>query len=132
MGYDTLIGEGGVKLSAGEKQRLSIARAILKDAPILILDEATSSLDSESERAIEQAMGHLLSGRTTLIIAHRLSTLRRTDRVLFLERGSIVDSGSPTELLSRNAEFQRLFQAQLECATGEESPIPVREGEDGG
>lgn len=117
QGYDTMIGEGGVKFSAGEKQRLSIARAILKNAPILILDEAMSSIDSESEAAIEKALQHLLSGRTTLVIAHRLSTLLKTDRVIFLDNGAIVESGQPRELLSRNPEFQLLFREQIDCSS---------------
>jgi ATP-binding cassette subfamily B protein len=121
QGYDTLIGEEGAKLSAGERQRLSLARAILKDAPILILDEATSSIDSQSEQAIEEALDHLLADRTTLVIAHRLSTLMRTDRVIYLDNGAIVDAGTPKEVLSRNPDFRILFQAQIDCMVGTDS-----------
>ncbi len=125
-GYDTLIGEGGVKLSAGEKQRLSIARAILKDAPVLILDEATSAIDSASEKEIERALTNLLANKTTLVITHRFSTLLNTDRVLFLDAGRIVDSGAPQELLDRNPDFRRLFQDQIDCSS---SRGPSPEGE---
>jgi ABC-type multidrug transport system fused ATPase/permease subunit len=125
QGYDTLIGEGGVKLSAGEKQRLSIARAILKNSPILILDEATSSIDSESEAAIDRALHHLLKDKTTLVIAHRLSTLLNTDRVIFLDNGTIKDSGSPQELLHRNPDFRLLFKAQLDCYSKNDLNVTV-------
>jgi ATP-binding cassette, subfamily B, bacterial MsbA len=112
-GYDTLVGERGVKLSGGQRQRVAIARAILKDPAVLILDEATSSLDTESERLIEDALGRLLVGRTTLIIAHRLSTVRRADRLLVLDQGRIVEEGSHSELLARGGLYARLYQRQF-------------------
>ena len=101
QGLDTLIGEQGVRLSGGERQRLAIARALLKDPPILILDEATSSLDSESEREVQQALDSLIAGRTTLVIAHRLSTVRNAHRIIALEDGRIVETGTHTEPLGR-------------------------------
>lgn len=100
-GYDTVIGESGVKLSGGQRQRLSIARAVLKDAPILLLDEATSSLDTESEHQVQKALEHLMKGRTSVIIAHRLSTVRQADKIFVLEKGKIVESGTHTQLLKK-------------------------------
>lgn len=111
-GYDTVIGERGLKLSGGERQRLSIARALLKDAPILVLDEATSSVDAASEATIQAALDTLTAGRTTLVIAHRLSTVRNADRVIVLDRGRPVESGDPTELLGRSGAYARLVAAQ--------------------
>ncbi|HKP77440.1 MAG TPA: ABC transporter transmembrane domain-containing protein [Longimicrobiaceae bacterium] len=112
-GYDTKVGERGIKLSGGQRQRVSIARAILKDPAVLILDEATSSLDTESEALIEDALNHLLKGRTTLIIAHRLSTVRRADRVLVLDRGQIVEEGTHAELLALGGLYARLYARQF-------------------
>ena len=115
-GYDTLIGERGVKLSGGQKQRLSIARAVLKDAPILILDEATSSVDTETELLIQQALERLMHGRTTIVIAHRLSTVRDADKIVVLEDRSIREMGSHAELMSMDGLYRRLVnvQSQLE------------------
>jgi subfamily B ATP-binding cassette protein MsbA len=113
QGQDTLIGEQGVRLSGGERQRLAIARALLKDPPILILDEATSSLDSESEREVQQALDRLIVGRTTLVIAHRLSTVRNADRIIAMEDGRIVETGSHTELLARDGLYRRLYEMQF-------------------
>jgi ATP-binding cassette, subfamily B, bacterial MsbA len=112
-GYDTIVGERGVKLSGGQRQRVAIARAILKNPAVLILDEATSNLDTESERLIEDALGKLLVGRTTLIIAHRLSTVRRADRLVVLNHGRIVEEGTHAELLELGGLYARLYQRQF-------------------
>jgi ATP-binding cassette, subfamily B, bacterial MsbA len=112
-GYDTVVGERGIKLSGGQRQRVAIARAILKNPAVLILDEATSNLDTESERLIEDALGKLLVGRTTLIIAHRLSTVRRADRLVVLDHGRIVEEGSHAELLELRGLYARLYQRQF-------------------
>lgn len=112
-GYDTVIGERGTKLSGGEKQRLSIARAILKDAPILIMDEATSSLDSESEYEVEKGLNNLMKNRTAFVIAHRLSTIRNSDRIIVLSGGVVAESGSHEELLRRGGEYSRLYAMQF-------------------
>jgi ATP-binding cassette subfamily B protein len=111
-GYQSVIGERGVRLSGGQKQRLSIARAILKDAPILILDEATSAIDVETESLIQQAINRLVSNRTVVVIAHRLSTIRNADKVIVLENGHIVESGSPSALIEKNGTYARILKAQ--------------------
>ena len=113
MGYDTVIGEQGVKLSGGQRQRISIARAILKDAPILILDEATSSLDSESEIEVQNALENLMKNRTTFIIAHRLSTIRNANRIIVIVGGDVVEEGVHEELLKRNGEYTKLYELQF-------------------
>ncbi|MFZ0957708.1 MAG: ABC transporter ATP-binding protein [Candidatus Sulfotelmatobacter sp.] len=112
-GYDTLIGERGVRLSGGERQRLAIARAILKNAPILILDEATSALDSESESLVQTALHNLMEGRTVFVIAHRLSTVRRANRIVVIENGTITDVGPHDELMSRLGTYRRLYDLQF-------------------
>ncbi len=113
-GYDTLVGERGVKLSGGQKQRLAIARALLKDPPIVVLDEATSNIDSETEVQIQAALERLIAGRTTIMIAHRLSTLRSVGRIMVLEQGRIVESGSHDDLLSRGGLYAALYDAQFQ------------------
>jgi subfamily B ATP-binding cassette protein MsbA len=113
LGYETRVGERGVKLSGGQRQRVAIARAILKNPAVLILDEATSNLDTESERLIEDALSQLLVGRTTLIIAHRLSTVQRADRLVVVDRGRIVEEGTHGELLARRGLYARLYQRQF-------------------
>lgn len=113
QGYDTLIGEGGVKLSGGERQRIAIARAFLKNAPILILDEATSSLDSDSEAEVQKAMDVLMKGRTVFVIAHRLSTIRNAHRIIVLANGEIVEQGTHDELMELNGEYRRLYDLQF-------------------
>jgi ATP-binding cassette, subfamily B, bacterial MsbA len=112
-GYETVIGEKGVRLSGGERQRVAIARALLKDAPILILDEATSALDSESEALVQSALANLMSGRTVVVIAHRLSTVRRADRIVVLENGSIADIGTHEDLMNRLGTYRRLYDLQF-------------------
>jgi ABC-type multidrug transport system fused ATPase/permease subunit len=112
-GYDTFVGERGVKLSGGERQRVAIARAILKNAPILVLDEATSSLDSESESFIQDALRNLMKGKTTIVIAHRLSTIMQMDRIVVLERGRITEEGRHDELVKASqGTYQKLWQIQ--------------------
>jgi subfamily B ATP-binding cassette protein MsbA len=112
-GYETVIGERGVRLSGGERQRIAIARALLKNAPILILDEATSALDSESEALVQSALQNLMTGRTVLVIAHRLSTVRRADRIVVIENGSIVDIGIHEELMKKLGTYRRLYDLQF-------------------
>jgi subfamily B ATP-binding cassette protein MsbA len=116
-GYDTRIGELGLRLSGGQRQRIAIARALLKNAPILVLDEATSALDNESERLVQQALDTLMHGRTTLVIAHRLSTVRNADRIVVLVRGAIVEQGTHDELLAHNGDYRRLHDLQFTDAT---------------
>jgi len=112
-GYDTLIGERGVKLSGGERQRLAIARAILKNAPILVLDEATSSLDTQSERWVQRALSNLMQGRTTIVIAHRLTTIHRADKIVVLDRGRVVETGTHDQLMLRAGIYRDLYELQF-------------------
>jgi subfamily B ATP-binding cassette protein MsbA len=113
QGFNTQVGEGGARLSGGQRQRLAIARAILKNSPILILDEATSALDNESERYIQAAMVQVMKGRTTFVIAHRLSTIEHADRIVFMENGTILEQGKHRELLERHGAYAKLYGAQF-------------------
>jgi subfamily B ATP-binding cassette protein MsbA len=133
--YDTVVGERGVKLSGGQRQRISIARAILAEPRILILDEATSSLDSESEQLIQQGLSYLMQGRTTFVIAHRLSTIRRADQILVVEQGRIVEHGTHEELYALRGRYYDLYTRQhgvetnLFLAPGEGDAVPVAAGD---
>ncbi|MCY3853546.1 MAG: lipid A export permease/ATP-binding protein MsbA [Gammaproteobacteria bacterium] len=128
QGLETIIGEGGVQLSGGQRQRLALARALYKRAPILILDEATSSLDSESERYVQEALDRIMEVSTTLIIAHRLSTVERADRIVVLDQGEVVEQGTHEELIQRNQVYRKLYQHQFQD-TGDVEERPPRRGE---
>ena len=111
--YETIIGENGVRLSGGEKQRLSIARAILKKSPIILLDEATSSLDAETENKIQKAISFLTKGRTTIVIAHRLSTILNSDKIYVIDNGQVADTGSHDELLNSSKIYKNFYEKQI-------------------
>ena len=123
QGYDTQVGEHGLQLSGGQRQRISIARALIKDAPIILLDEATASLDSESEHQVQQAMSRLCQGRTTLVVAHRLATIMHADRILVVESGKVVESGHHEELLRKGGRYASFYRLQLK----DQAPPPARE-----
>jgi ATP-binding cassette subfamily B protein len=116
-GYQTFLGERGVRLSGGQRQRIAIARAVLRDAPLLLLDEATSALDTESELAVQQAIESASRNRTTLVIAHRLSTVKNADRVIVIDEGRVVESGEPAQLLAEGGLYARLAQLQISDGT---------------
>lgn len=118
-GYDTIVGERGVFLSGGQRQRIAIARAVLKNSPVLILDEATSALDTESESLVQQALANLMKDKTSIVIAHRLSTIRRADKIVVMEKGEIVEAGTHQELLDRDGRYRRLYELQF----AEDDPI---------
>ena len=122
-GYDTVIGERGIFLSGGQRQRLAIARAVLIDAPVLVLDEATSALDAESEQLVQRAIANLIRDRTTIVIAHRLSTVRRADLIVVMERGQIIEQGTHAELLARGGQYQRLYELQFADEEEEEDEL---------
>src|SRR5207248_7360744 len=124
-GLETIVGERGVRLSVGQRQRVAIARAILRDARILLLDEATSSLDNESEFLVQQALDRLMRGRTTIVIAHRLSTVERADRILVLDRGRIVEDGTHSELLAKSGLYHRLYTRRFVDETAVATPPEV-------
>jgi ATP-binding cassette subfamily B protein len=113
QGYDSPVGEGGAQLSGGQRQRIAIARAMLRDAPILLLDEATSALDAESEARVQQALERLMQGRTTLVIAHRLATIRRADRIAVLDKGRLAEEGTHDYLVGQNGLYARLAALQF-------------------
>jgi subfamily B ATP-binding cassette protein MsbA len=113
-GYETRLGEQGTRLSGGQKQRISIARALLKEAPILLLDEATSALDNESEKLIQQTLNTLQKGRTTLIIAHRLSSIKDADNIVYIDKGRIIQQGSHDALIKSNGPYKKLYQGNID------------------
>ncbi len=113
QGYETRVGEGGLKLSGGQRQRIAIARAMLRGAPILLLDEATSALDTESERQVQEALSRLMRGRTTIVVAHRLSTVLDADRIYVMDRGRVVESGDHSTLMAQGGLYASLYQHNL-------------------
>ena len=125
QGFDTVIGENGVRLSGGQRQRIAIARALLKDAPLLLLDEATSALDSESERHVQEALATLMRGRTTVVIAHRLSTIEHANRIVVLQRGAVVETGTHSQLLAQDGLYARLYRIQFSIDNEAREPMTL-------
>ncbi|MEN9946325.1 MAG: lipid export permease/ATP-binding protein MsbA, partial [Pseudomonadota bacterium] len=116
QGFNTIIGENGTRLSGGQKQRLAIARALLKNSPILILDEATSALDNQSEKLVQEALDRLMTNRTTLVIAHRLSTIQYADKIVVMQQGKIVETGQHDELLAQDGVYASLYNIQFKSS----------------
>jgi subfamily B ATP-binding cassette protein MsbA len=127
QGYQTALGDRGQRLSGGQRQRIAIARAILKDSPILILDEATSELDSESEMLVQRALSNLMQDRTSFVIAHRLSTIRRADKIIVIEDGAVAETGTHQELLARGGIYARLYEMQF--ADLDDAATPARKAD---
>jgi ABC-type multidrug transport system fused ATPase/permease subunit len=121
--YETIVGERGIKLSGGQRQRIAIARAILKDPAILILDEATSSLDSESELLVQEALDNLMKGRTSFVIAHRLSTIRSADKIVLIDKGIVSEAGTHAELMNQNGLYRKLNDMQFDFGMVTQSPV---------
>jgi len=117
QGYKSEVGEKGTQMSGGQRQRIAIARAILKNAPILLLDEATSALDNESELLVQEALSDLMTTKTSLVVAHRLSTIQNANRILVMDKGTIVESGTHSELLEKNGLYKKLYHMQFETST---------------
>jgi ATP-binding cassette subfamily B protein len=124
-GYATQVGEHGLRLSGGQRQRIAIARALIRDAPIILLDEATAALDSESERMVQDAMAHLCEGRTTVVVAHRLATIMHADRILVVEQGVVVETGRHDELLRKGGRYASFYRAQLKDQAPPREPVAI-------
>jgi len=124
-GYDTPVGERGLQLSGGQRQRIAIARALVKDSPIILLDEATASLDSESERQVQKAIEELCKGRTTVVIAHRLSTVMHADRILVIENGTVAEAGRHDDLMRKNGRYAAFYRLQLKEQEEHDPVVPL-------